>query len=62
MFENIQPTYMSTLIHFSPNAHFPEHVKHLTTGVCITEDPKMLSLHFFKKCIENISENLLVYF
>lgn len=54
---------MSYIIHFSHKMlTFLSYIKHLITGVFITEDPKMSSLHFLKKCIENISENLLVYF
>lgn len=34
---------------------FLSYIKHLTTGVCITEDPKNVKFTFFKKCIENIT-------
>lgn len=54
---------MSYIIHFSRKMlTFLSYITHLITGVFITEDPKMSSLHLKKKCIENISENLLVHF
>lgn len=54
---------MSYTIHFSHKMlTFLSYIKHLITGVFITEDLKRQVYIFFKKCIENISENLLVYF
>lgn len=54
---------MSIIIYFFYKMFiFLSYVKYFIIGVFIIEDFKMLSLYFFKKCIENILENLLVYF
>lgn len=57
-FENIQPIffirYEITYIFFPHKMlTFLSYIKHLITGICITEDPKMSSLHLKKKCIDN---------
>lgn len=51
-FENIQPIffirYKITYIFSHKMLTFLSYMKHLITGICITEDPKMSSLHLKK--------------